>query len=437
MESIVLISDIQTDSRIRVELGNIDELANSIKEFGVIQPIILSLDMTSPTKPILIAGGRRLTALKRLGWKELIHGRDYVWRSEENELRRKSVELEENLKRKELTWQEQVTAKARLMEIMQAIHGSSVIGWTKEERMSGQQQGFGVRQMASMLGESVGTISRDLQIAGAIKAFPNLAHSDTKESAVRKFTILSVVASMKQSAKAKATDVNATGTPTTQYWTLHEGDFRANAIQIPDNTVDLVYTDLPFGANLGQMSKHAGGVVSYGDSRQEIVDNLESVTREAYRVLHIDRYAVFFFGFTYYRELLAALEKAGFTVNPVPIVWYKHTRSTENPNTRYANAYDPALVCMKESPAFIRPGQDNVLDIPPISSTERLQIAQQPVALVERFLKDMTAEGATVVDFMAGSGTTGEACVKNKRHVILFEREPAACALIKARLGAL
>lgn len=45
----------------------LDELANSIKEFGLIQPIIV---FKKNNKFILIAGERRLRAVKALGKKE-------------------------------------------------------------------------------------------------------------------------------------------------------------------------------------------------------------------------------------------------------------------------------------------------------------------------------------------------------------------------------
>ena len=39
-------------------------------------------------------------------------------------------------------------------------------------------------------------------------------------------------------------------------WLLWEGDFRKNVGQIADSSIDLVFTDLPFGVNLERMSKH-------------------------------------------------------------------------------------------------------------------------------------------------------------------------------------
>lgn len=431
---ILHINDIIVEDRFRVEMGDIKLLADSIKEFGLIQPIVVGDECSDPNgpRPKLIAGGRRLAAMKSLGFQELRHGDHWVHRAE-NELtevgkyRFRAMELEENVKRKEMTWPEQVRAKKELLDLMQKIHGVPLKGKPRNSDGDGGS-GFSLRKLAAMLGESVGTVQRDLLIATAVDTLPVLAKAPTKESAFRQTSILVAIHGMRQKAKQAP--------PSVQNWTLYEGSFKDHSKAVADGTVDLVYTDLPFGVDLSKMSKHDAGTVQYADDRNSVVRDLEFLASESFRVLHDNRYAIFFFGFNYYPELVAALTKAGFSVNLVPIVWYKHTNSTENPNTRYGNAYDPALVCTKGSPVFLRPGHQNVVDLAPVSGTNKLQIAQQPVTLVERFILDMVAAGSTVLDWCAGSGTTGEAALKNKCKAILFEREAAACQLIKARLGA-
>ena len=58
-------SDIKEGTRARKTYKNVEKLAESIKEHGLIQPILLSNEM------VLIAGGRRLRAIKHLGWEEI------------------------------------------------------------------------------------------------------------------------------------------------------------------------------------------------------------------------------------------------------------------------------------------------------------------------------------------------------------------------------
>ena len=72
------IDDIAVGTRHRRDLGDVDELARSIREVGLLHPIVVRKDNT------LIAGERRLAACKALGWSsiparvvdldEIVHG---------------------------------------------------------------------------------------------------------------------------------------------------------------------------------------------------------------------------------------------------------------------------------------------------------------------------------------------------------------------------
>lgn len=59
----------------------------------------------------------------------------------------------------------------------------------------------------------------------------------------------------------------------------------------------------------------------------------------------------------------------------------------------------------------------------PVVSGSRSHPTQKPVGLMEYFLKTYSNEGETVLDFTMGSGTTGVACVRNKRFFIGIERD--------------
>lgn len=59
------IENIVVGDRRRKDLGDIDSLANSIADIGLLHPIVVSLDGK------LIAGQRRLEACKRLGMTEI------------------------------------------------------------------------------------------------------------------------------------------------------------------------------------------------------------------------------------------------------------------------------------------------------------------------------------------------------------------------------
>jgi adenine-specific DNA-methyltransferase len=428
------ISDIKTDDRIRQDYGDIDALANSIKEHGLIQTIVLTYKQ-NPEEIRLLVGGRRLRALSKLGLSTLIHGEHFLWSGETDPLRTRGIELEENIRRHQLSWQEQVLAKQKLLEVMVQIHGASSPGQPSTmSRLGGSPQGFGVNKLAAMLGESNAATSKDLELARLISAIPQLRSAETKEAA-RRLASLGVAVATSTARQAAAPTTNV------KNWTLYEGDFNVNAVNITDATVDLVIVDPPYGEDVQGMAANSRDLLAnpFADSFGDCAKMVGSLGTQSYRVLRPDSFAVFFFGFSIYGILVDALRQAGFDVDLTPVVWIKNNVINTSPYTRYGRSYEPSLIARKGSPKLMRPSQRDVIQMDTVQASggAKWYHAQKPVALIEKFILDMTAPGATIVDFCAGSGTAGEASLKNKRKVVLFEKDPTACQIIKSRLGAL
>jgi site-specific DNA-methyltransferase (adenine-specific) len=59
---------------------------------------------------------------------------------------------------------------------------------------------------------------------------------------------------------------------------------------------------------------------------------------------------------------------------------------------------------------------------------------QKPLGVLERIIRVHSNPGDTVLDFFAGSGTTGEAAAKHNRNFILIDKSPTAVTLMKKRL---
>ena len=59
---------------------------------------------------------------------------------------------------------------------------------------------------------------------------------------------------------------------------------------------------------------------------------------------------------------------------------------------------------------------------------------QKPLGILRRILKVHTEPGARVLDFFAGSGTTGEAAARNERGFLLVDSNPEAISVMEQRL---
>jgi ParB/RepB/Spo0J family partition protein len=432
----ISIQDVNPYNRMRTEFGDIPGLAKSIKENGLLHPMRISKVNGSY---IVIVGERRLKALTLLGVKELVHNEHFLWFDSTDALLQKSAELEENLRRQNLTWQEEVLGKQQLLEIMQAKYGEAKQGRQGKAVEKGLvPRGFSAATLASMLGESPAKISGDLKMAETLKLAPMLAEAPTKESARRQAQIIVKVLTMSGMANKKQIE----GTQKTKDWTLYEGPFEDNCQKIPDASIDLIVTDLPYGGQVQGGPYHFAGVTGFdktpeGDTVSAALKSIDRVMAESFRVLRQDRYAVFFFGFSYYGDLVEAIRKHGMGCSLVPIAWIKNSMSGENPDKRYRHAWEPAIYCWKGNAIFIRQARKDVMTFDIVPPKQKLMAPEKPVDLLSEFLVDMTVPGATVLDWMAGTGSFGEAALKLKRKVILCEKDPVACTMIKARLGAL
>ena len=60
---------------------------------------------------------------------------------------------------------------------------------------------------------------------------------------------------------------------------------------------------------------------------------------------------------------------------------------------------------------------------------------QKPLAILERIVRVHSSPGDRVLDFFAGSGTTGEAAVRNGRHAVLIDNNAEAIRVMKRRLA--
>lgn len=76
----------------------------------------------------------------------------------------------------------------------------------------------------------------------------------------------------------------------------------------------------------------------------------------------------------------------------------------------------------------------SVLNIKSTDSSKNEHPTQKPTELMEYLIKTYTNENETVLDFTAGSGTTGIACIDTNRNYILIEKEQKYFDIINERI---
>lgn len=137
-----------------------------------------------------------------------------------------------------------------------------------------------------------------------------------------------------------------------------------------------------------------------------------------------------------YHESVLVFGPPGITYNPQMTEGHKPgnyaKRTTFTPNYGAQRESEPYGGQTQRYPRSVQH-----FDILNNDSPERLHPTQKPVALFEYLIRTYTNPGDHVLDFCAGSGTTGLAALQNGRSATLIESDPKCCAMIRQRTGAL
>jgi len=264
---------------------------------------------------------------------------------------------------------------------------------------------------------------------------------------------------------------------------LIHGDSLAALGKVPDNAIDLIYIDPPFntgkrqrlqsielGEGDGERSGFQGRTyrfriksdVSYSDdmSRDEYLDFLGTRLVEARRVLkqngsiyvHLDHHAVhhvrlvmdeIFGAEQFLNEIIWAYDYGGRPGRRWPakhdnILWYaKSSQWTFNRDEVDRIPYmAPGLVGAEKAAKGKLPTDVWWMTIVPTNSKERTGYpTQKPERLLERIIRASSNPGDLVLDFFAGSGTTGVVAERLGRRWLLVDSGTNAVEVMRKRLG--
>ena len=103
----VEIASIRIHKRVRKELEDIDQLADSLHRFGQLHPVSIT------RRNVLVSGRRRLEAARSLGWTTI----DAIVIDKATAAKRLELELEENIQRCPLKREEMEMALEKLVRL--------------------------------------------------------------------------------------------------------------------------------------------------------------------------------------------------------------------------------------------------------------------------------------------------------------------------------
>lgn len=169
----MLIAGIVVGERRREDYGDVAGLAASIQRYGLLHPIVVDGDGH------LVAGGRRLEAVKSLGWAS-VEARSL---GDLTTAERDEIELEENLQRKDLTAHERSKTLVKLAETAKAVIQSEPTSVESPPQKSAHRpdRPGSLRDVAERIGVDPTTIVKAQQHVEIADEFPALQAPDWKQ----------------------------------------------------------------------------------------------------------------------------------------------------------------------------------------------------------------------------------------------------------------
>lgn len=410
---LIKLAEINVGERFRKTFEGIEDLAASIKEFGLIEPIVCD------ENNCLIAGERRLKAHQLLKLDVI----EVKYMNELNDLQKREIELEENLHRKDFTWQEEVTAKAKLHNLKQKIHGAAVKGH--------DSNGWGVGDTALALGESPAKVSIDIALARGLKAFPELLKEKGKYAAIKKLKHLQEKVLQDELAR-RMKKVGIITNPN-----VHCGNCLEELDKIGAESIDLVLTDPPYGIEIEDaqtFGREQNKDTRFVDGEFETFNLLDQVIPKLFKVLKMDRHLVMFCAIDKFSRVREMLVKHGFWVHHIPLIWDKGSGSYPSQSTTFVHSYEPFIHAMKGKRKLNGTPRD-IFQVKRVPSDKKIHPTEKPTELLRELISLTSLAGEIVLDPFAGSGATIIAARETSRQGIGIELDPVYHENIVKRLG--
>jgi hypothetical protein len=391
---------INREVRQRRELPDLAELAESISKVGLIHPPVVDSNMQ------LVSGERRLTACRDiLGWTSIVV--QFAESLDPAELH--LIELEENVKRRDLSWQDECRASVEYHNIRSRMDKT----WT-------------ATATAKALSITPGTISNHLVVAAALESGNALVVNADKYSValgVARRSLARAQDSAGDRMKAMMSPGKAQTSVETADDALAEESYAAPEIEaLPEPEVpflnisfldfhptpdvpkfNFIHCDFPYGVNADKHNQGAAGAFGgYEDSADVYWELLDALAVAMETIIAPSAHMIFWFSMDYYQATLDRLSEMGWTVNIFPLIWQKTDNTGVLPDHKRGprRIYETAFLCSRGD-RFVVQAVANAFGAP---APKTIHMSEKNPDMLRHFFRMTVDENTTMLDPTMGSG---------------------------------
>ena len=470
----IALIDIDRDRRQRREIKT-DGLRESMKNIGLIQAIVVERAEGGRAK--LMAGERRLTAAKELGWTDIL----VRWSEDLTEAERQLIELEENVKRQDLPWQDLVRSVAGLHRIYTSLDSD----WTMTRTAEACALSLGIVSMYLTVHEDL-TDENVLQ-SGTVREAYNLLLRRKKRAMGDQLQELLDASSPEALEEAKVIRESVAGIETTLERNEAQGIIEAQSSYpiltvgaIPEaqrpiqpalpgfdlepilpadfltwiGTYDgrkfnLLHCDFPYGVNLfssnglrtgpnrSQMGRDEGE--SYDDDPELYKRLVTALGENLDRIFSVSGHIMFWLDARFDTEAWTRAEFArlapSISWTRFPLIWLKsdNVGLASSPNYEPRHVYEKCLLGSRGKRNIVRVKAD-AYSAP---TDKSLHQSAKPAPMLRHFMEMLVDENTSLFDPTCGSGTALRAAESlGAKRILGLERDERMAGLALKALKA-
>jgi hypothetical protein len=347
------------------DLGNLKE---SISRLGLIHPIVIT------RAGELVSGERRLTSCRELGWTHIPS--QFVDEIDKRILR--CIELEENTKRKNLTWQEENDAVVEQYSLYKEIEPESSL-----------------INIASRMGRDESSVRQHIEVKEERKKTPKVNEEKTFREAIK------TTHGIKAKRAQDELYTHAGTVPGYIQSPIINIDFIDWSESYDGPKFNLLHCDFPYGINSQDSGQNPSG---YSDTPETYFQLLKALSINLDNFCSPSAHMIFWFSPKYYCqtwELLKLLDD--FKFDELPLIWVRDDQKGIVPDRhkRPRRIYETAFFGWRGDRSLIRV-KNNAFVGPSPSGDHAHEKSQDAL---EYFFEMVVDGNTTILDPTCGSGS--------------------------------
>lgn len=373
------------------------ELAASIRARGLLHPLTVrpraNVEGTEPAYE-LVAGERRSRAVRLLqaegapifysGIAVPVGTVPCVLPSDVSDIAAQETELEENLLREDLTWQDKAAAVSKLHALRRLLDSSHTQKDTALE-------------VAAKSGEAVKTV--EAQVSRALVVAQHLHDPDVQRAGNERdaFKIIS----RKMEAEFMA-DLGQQ-MPESEHTLIHGDCIPLMQVVPAKGQFDCIIVDPPYGMNAEAFGEAASLAHQYVDDVESAMKLCVAILQHGYSLCKPQAHLFMFCDLDNFHYLRDSAEELGWKCMRTPLIWSKGASGhVPDGAVGFRRTYETILFASKGGKKIKQVYSDI---LPVAAARDRIHAAQKPVELYSLLLNLSCIPGDKVLDPTCGSGT--------------------------------